>query len=101
MQTYELGLVRVSKGSKSKNMVLKVNNDDNDESSEDEDTKFKSYITRQFKNENSRKVTRIVNNLDFFSSSPKTKARENSRILVKATMFLLGQSAMDVKDMDT
>ncbi|XP_030930595.1 NAD-dependent protein deacetylase HST1-like [Quercus lobata] len=30
-------------------MALKVKNDDNDESSEDEDTKFNSYITRQFK----------------------------------------------------
>ena len=30
-------------------MVLKVKNDDNDESSEDEDTKLKSYITKQFK----------------------------------------------------
>ena len=49
MQTYELGLVRVGKGSKSKNLALKVKNDDKDESSEDEDTKFKSYITRQFK----------------------------------------------------
>ena len=48
-QTYELGLVRVNKGSKSKNMALKVKNDDNNVSSEDEDTKFKSYITRQFK----------------------------------------------------
>ena len=49
MQTYELGLTRVRKGSKSKNMALKVKNDDNDESSEDEDTKFKSYTTRKFK----------------------------------------------------
>ena len=49
LQTYELGLVRVGKGSKSKNLALKVKNDDKDESSEDEDTKFKSYITRQFK----------------------------------------------------
>ena len=49
LQTYELGLVRVDKGSKSKNMALKVKNDDNDELSEDEDTKFKSYITKQFK----------------------------------------------------
>ena len=30
-------------------MALKVKNDDNDELFEDEDTKFKSYITRQFK----------------------------------------------------
>ena len=30
-------------------MALKIKNDDNDESSEDEDTKLKSYITKQFK----------------------------------------------------
>ena len=47
--TCELGLVRVGKGSKSKNMALKDKNDEKDESSEDKDTKFKSYITRQFK----------------------------------------------------
>ena len=49
LQTYELGLVRVGKGSKSKNMALKIKNDEKDESSEDKDTKFKPYITRQFK----------------------------------------------------
>ena len=30
-------------------MALKTKNDDNDELSDDEDTKLKSYITRQFK----------------------------------------------------
>jgi len=49
LQTYELGLARVGRGGKGKNMALKIKNDDNDESSEDEDTKLKSYITRQVK----------------------------------------------------
>ena len=49
LQTYKLGLARVGKGSKGKNMALKVKNDDNNESSKDEDTKLKYYITRQFK----------------------------------------------------
>ena len=52
LQSYELRLARVGKGgkgNKGKNMALKVKNDDNDESSKDEDTKLKSYITRQFK----------------------------------------------------
>ena len=48
-QTYELGLARVGKGNKGKNMALKTKNDDNDESSDDENTKLKSYITIQFK----------------------------------------------------
>ena len=49
LQTYELGLARVGKGDKGKNMALKTKNDDNDELSDDKDTKLKSYITRQFK----------------------------------------------------
>ena len=48
LQTYELGFVRIGKGSKSKNMALKANNDDEDKSSKDENIKFKSYITKQF-----------------------------------------------------
>ena len=49
LQTYELGLARVGKGSKCKNMALKTKNDDNDELFNDEDTKLKSYIPKQFK----------------------------------------------------
>ena len=49
LQTHELGLMRIEKGSKSKNMALKAKNDEEDESFEDENSKFKSYITRQFK----------------------------------------------------
>jgi len=48
LQTYELGLVRIGKGSKSKNMALKSKNDEEDESSKDENSKFKSYITKKF-----------------------------------------------------
>ena len=49
LQTYELGLTRIGKSSKSKSMVLKAKSNDSDESSDDEDSKMKSYITRQFK----------------------------------------------------
>ena len=49
LQTYELGLTRIRKSSKSKSMDLKVKSSDTDESTEDEDSKMKSYITRQFK----------------------------------------------------
>jgi len=48
LQTYELDLVRIGKGVKSKNMALKMKNGEGDESSEDENSKFKSYITRKF-----------------------------------------------------
>ena len=49
LQTYELGLIRIGKSSKSKSMALKVKSSDTDESLDDEDSKMKSYITRQFK----------------------------------------------------
>ena len=49
LQTYELGLTRIEKSSKSKTMALKTKSSDTDESSDDEDSKMKSYITRQFK----------------------------------------------------
>ena len=48
-QTYELGLTRIGKSSKSKSMALKAKSSDIDESSDDEDSKMKSYITRKFK----------------------------------------------------
>ena len=49
LQTYELGLTRIGKSSKSKSMALKAKSSDTDESSDDEDSKMKSYITRKFK----------------------------------------------------
>ena len=49
LQTYELGLTRIGKLGKSKSMALKAKSNDTDESLDDEDSKMKSYITRQFK----------------------------------------------------
>ena len=49
LQTYELGLLRIGKSSKGKSMALKAKTSDTEESSDDEDSKIKSYITRQFK----------------------------------------------------
>ena len=49
LHTYELGLTRIEKSSKSKSMTLKAKSNDTDESSNNEDSKMKSYITRQFK----------------------------------------------------
>ena len=43
LQTYELGLTRIGKSSKSKSMTLKAKSNDTDESSNDEDSKMKSY----------------------------------------------------------
>ena len=49
LQTYELGLTRISKLGKGKSMALKAKSSDTDKSLDDEDSKMKSYITRQFK----------------------------------------------------
>ena len=49
LQTYELGLTRMSKTGKGKSMALKVKSSEIDEFFDDEDSKMKSYITRQFK----------------------------------------------------
>ena len=49
LQTYELGLTRIGKSGKSKSMALKAKGSDTNESLDDEDSKMKSYITRQFK----------------------------------------------------
>ena len=49
LQTYELGLTRIEKSSKSKSMALKAKSSDTNESSDDEDSKMKSYITTKFK----------------------------------------------------
>ena len=60
LQTYDLGLTRIGKSGKSKSMALKVKSSDTDESSDDEDSKMKSYITRQFK-----KFMKNANGKDF------------------------------------
>ena len=66
LQTYELGLTRIEKLSKSKSMALKAKSSDTDESSYNEDSKMKSYITRQFKkfmkNVNRKGFARTVGN---------------------------------------
>ena len=46
LQTYELGLTKIRKSRKGKSMALKAKSSDTDESSDDEDSKMKSYITR-------------------------------------------------------
>ena len=49
LQTYELRLTRIDKSGKGKSMALKAKNNDIEEFFDDEDSKMKSYITRQFK----------------------------------------------------
>ena len=49
LQTYELGLTRIGQTGKGKSMALKAKSSETDESSDDEDSKMKYFITRQFK----------------------------------------------------
>ena len=49
LQTYEIELSRIGKSGKSKSMALKAKSSDTNKSSNDEDSKMKSYIIRQFK----------------------------------------------------
>ena len=42
-------MTRIGKSGKSKSMALKTKSSETDEFSDDEDSKMKSYITRQFK----------------------------------------------------
>ena len=44
-----MGLTRIGKSKKGKSMALKAKSSDTDESSDDEDSKMKSYILRHFK----------------------------------------------------
>ena len=49
LQTYELGLTRIGKMGKGKSMALKAKSSETDESSDDKDSKMKSYVIKQFK----------------------------------------------------
>ena len=48
----------------------------------------------------SKLMIRIANRMLSLNISPKTRARENPRMLVKATVFLLDQSVMGVMYLD-
>ena len=79
LQTYELGLTRIGKSSKSKSMALKVKSSDTDESSNNKDSKMKSYITRQF-----NKFMKNANGKDFDkdrrqSSSSQFKSQDKGK----------------------
>ena len=66
-------MTRILKSSKTKSMALKAKSSDTDESSDDEDSKMKSYIMRQFKK--FMEMTRIEINPVLRSSRDKTKGR--------------------------
>ena len=84
-------------------MALKAKSDETDESSDDEDFKMKSYITRQFKkfmkNANAKGFDKDQKQSILLNSRAKIEER---RMLKKAvnTLFLPDQNASDVKVLD-
>ena len=100
LQTYELGLTRIGKSGKSKSMALTAKSSDTDESSNDEDSKMKSYITKQFKkfmkNANGKGFDKDRRQSSLFSSRTKTKGRRMLEMVV-STLFLQDLSALGVK----
>ena len=83
LQTYELGLSRIGKSSKSKSMALKAKSNDTDKSLNNEDSEMKFYITRQFK-----KFMKNANGKDFNkdrrqSSSSQFKSQDKGKKDVK------------------
>ena len=103
LQTYKLGLSRIGKSSKSKIMALKAKNSDIDESLDDEDSKMKSYITRQFKtfmkNVNAKGLNKDCK--QFISSQFKAKIEERRMLgMAVSTLFPPDQNASDVKALD-
>ena len=85
-------------------MTLKAKSSDTDESSDNEDSKMKSYITRQFKkfmkNANGRSFNKDHRHLVLLSLKGKTKGRRMLR-KVASTLFPQDLSVLGVKDSST
>ena len=100
LQTYELDLTKIDS---STCMELKAKSGDIDESSDDEGSKMKSYITKQFKklmkNANAKGFNKTVRNPILHISRAKIEGRRMLRKAV-STLFSSDQSASDVKALD-
>ena len=79
LKTYELGLTRIGKGSKSKSMTLKAKSNETDESIDDKDSKIKSYITRQFKKFMKNANTKGFDKDRMQSSSSQFKSQDRGK----------------------
>ena len=79
LQNYKLGLSRIGKSSKSKSMALKAKSSDTDESSDDEDSKMKSYITRQVKKFMKNANGKGLNKDHRHSSSSQFKSQDKGK----------------------
>ena len=103
LQTYELGLTRIKKLSKSKNMTLKAKSSDTDEFLDDKDSRMKSYITRKFKkfiknaNVKGFDKDRKQSNSSQFKSQDKGKkdARNGGQYIVPSGLKYFGYQGFD------
>ena len=86
LQTYELGLTRIKKSSKSKSMALKAKSCDIDESFDDENFKMKAYITRQFKKISSTEIAKEAWTI-LQTTYNGTKAIKDSKLQRLTTSF--------------
>ena len=81
LQTYELGLSRIEKSSKS--MAMKAKSSETDDFSDDEDFKMKSCITRQFKkfmkNANAKGFDKDRRQSSSSQSKSQDKRKKNAR----------------------
>ena len=104
LQTYELGLTRIGKSGKSKSMALKAKSSNINESSDDEDSKMKSYITRQFKkfmkNANEKGFDKDCRQSSSSQFKSQDKRKKDARMAV-STLFPQDLSALGVKALVT
>ena len=84
LQTCKLGLTRISKSGKSKSITLKAKSNDKEESSDDEDSKMKSYITLQFKkfmkNANGRNFDKNCRQSSFSQFKGQDKGKKDAKV---------------------
>ena len=102
LQTYELGLTRIVKESKSKSMALKAKSNKNNESSDDEDSKMKSYIQEiqeVYEECQCKRIRQGPKVIQFFTIQKLRKGRRMLRIAI-SSLFPSDQSVFDVMVLD-
>ena len=103
LQTYELGLTKIGKSGKSMSMALKAKSSDTDESSDDEDSKMKSYITRQLKkfmkNANGKGFDKNCRQSSSSQFKSQDKGKKDARMAV-SIVFPQHRSTSGVKTLD-
>ena len=92
-------MIRIGKSSKGKCMALKAKSNNTDKSSDDEDSKMKSYITHYFK-KFMKNQDKTASSLAHLNSITRTKERRMLGMIV-STLFPQDQNALGVKALVT